>query len=98
MPDGLSELEQRAWREVCGWLVPAGVMTVDNGMALLALVDALSALYQAREDGSPGQRSTARNDLLRACARFGLTPADRTNVGGASQAKDESKGRFFKHG
>lgn len=97
MPDGLNEIERKAWTEVCDWLGTARVLTADNGFALLVLVDALAALWEARESGTPSQRSKARNDLLRACGKFGLTPADRCDVAPVSAAESKNdKSRFFK--
>lgn len=94
IPDGLSEVEVKAWSEVCEHLAPSGVVTRADGLALRVLVDALSHFLAARESGDDKLRSLCRNDLLRVLGKFGLTPADRTSVSGtAVQAND--KERFF---
>ena len=97
-PSHLSDVERAAWLEVCGFLGPAGVIRKCDGPALLVFVDAYSALLAAREEGNLSKRSVARNDLLRACGRLGLTPADATNVTAALTREDDPLEAFLKKG
>lgn len=98
MPEGLSELEQATWRKLCAMLVPVGVVTQADGLAMLGLVDAVRAFDDARRGGDPVETRFARADYLRWLGKFGLTPADRTSVSGGGAGSAESKAAMYLRG